>query len=231
VLIFYFNANWSELFEYNHVLKNLIPFCIRKKNKILLITTCITCLIYTISIHLSYENNMKHYIHTKHMECNYFLLSSKFDMLTIKVLALHCLFVIHTLFCCYQKLIHWTNFRVEKERLWTWKRCNVESIIIWVATNMSKIYIGWSNCCARGATRCDKRTQAKQPSEWTLTWWQFHTIFSLSLMWLVMTTVCTEKIHSIKLIHIYKSKVGFEPCVLNLIYKWFVKNQKRRKTS
>jgi hypothetical protein len=53
-LLFFSNADQSEPFEYSHIFKKFILICISKKNKSLTIATCITCLIYMISMHFSH---------------------------------------------------------------------------------------------------------------------------------------------------------------------------------
>ena len=45
------------------------------------------CLIYMISMHYSHRNSMYPSIHAKHVECDYFPLPSKFEMLAFQPLG------------------------------------------------------------------------------------------------------------------------------------------------
>jgi hypothetical protein len=62
------------------VLKMFILICILKKDKCPKIATCITCLIYTTSMHFSYKNSINLPIHIKHVACDCFPWPSKFEM-------------------------------------------------------------------------------------------------------------------------------------------------------
>jgi hypothetical protein len=62
------------------VLKRFTSIWIWKKNKCQTISIRITCLIYTTSMHFSYEKNTYPSIHAERVECNYFPWPSKFEM-------------------------------------------------------------------------------------------------------------------------------------------------------
>jgi hypothetical protein len=66
--LFFLKTDQSEPLECSHISKKFILICISKKNKSLTIATCITCLIYMISMHFQHKNSTNLSIHIKHVE-------------------------------------------------------------------------------------------------------------------------------------------------------------------